>query len=421
MSVEAAIDCLQGFNAEQIDSVFFATTTGPYTEKSSIPTISKALDLRAGVKGIEAAQSLRAGSSSLLVALDQEGTTLVLASDHQLSGPGGTNEQLFGDGAVSFIVGTGEDVIAKVVDTTSVQVEIIKQWRNEGDPFVQNWEDRFASSVYTTKIYESVLEFLDNNNLSISDISKVAISAPGTKGYLKIAKSLGVSKEQIQDPLFDQVGQTGSSHSGLMLISALEEAKPGDTILVVNFAEGTDIMLYQVTDSIAKLSKRRGVRDYIEVKNNELSYADYLKWKEIIKMEPPRRPAKERPSAPALYRNYDQNLGFYGSKCQVCNTPQFPKQRVCVECQTKDKMEDYRFFGRTAEIVTFTLDYLAPTPASPALVAVIDFEGGGRIISEVTDCDPAEIKIGMDVELTFRRLYEAGGIHNYFWKVRPKR
>ena len=30
-----------------------------------------------------------------------------------------------------------------------------------------------------------------------------------------------------------------------------------------------------------------------------------------------------------------------------------------------------------------------------------------------------DVKIGDRVELTFRRLYTANGIHNYFWKARP--
>jgi uncharacterized OB-fold protein len=31
------------------------------------------------------------------------------------------------------------------------------------------------------------------------------------------------------------------------------------------------------------------------------------------------------------------------------------------------------------------------------------------------------IKIGMDVEMTFRRLFEREEIINYFWKARPPR
>ena len=124
MSVEAAFDCLSGFDEKRVDAVYFATTSGPYKEKSSIPTITKALDLRENVKGVEAAHSLCAGSSSLLSALSQNDISLVLASDCQIGGPSGANEQLFGDGAVAFMVDSGDDVIAQMVDSESVQVYI---------------------------------------------------------------------------------------------------------------------------------------------------------------------------------------------------------------------------------------------------------------------------------------------------------
>ena len=51
--------------------------------------------------------------------------------------------------------------------------------------------------------------------------------------------------------------------------------------------------------------------------------------------------------------------------------------------------------------------------------AVVDFDGGGRYTLEVADAGPEEVDIGTRIELTFRRLYTAGGVHNYFWKVRP--
>ena len=52
---------------------------------------------------------------------------------------------------------------------------------------------------------------------------------------------------------------------------------------------------------------------------------------------------------------------------------------------------------------------------------MLDFEGGGRFASELTDVEPNELSIGQRVEMTFRRLYTADGIHNYFWKARPVR
>ena len=55
------------------------------------------------------------------------------------------------------------------------------------------------------------------------------------------------------------------------------------------------------------------------------------------------------------------------------------------------------------------------------MAAVIDFDGGGRFQCELTDVDPTTVEIGDRVEMTFRRLYTADGIHNYFWKARPLR
>lgn len=423
MGVEAGFDSLTGMDEKAIDTVFFATSNGPYDEKSSLSTIAKALYLRDDVKGIEAAHSLRSGTSSLLTALERDNKTLVMAADCQLGAPSGMDEQLFGDGAVSFVTGSGEEVIAELIDSVSIQNELVGSWRSNGDDFVRNWEERFVSKVFVPSIQKAVSDVLLKNEIKISDIAKVIISVPGKKGYQKVVKALGLSKEQQQNQLLETVGQTGTAHAGMELAHALEHANPGDKILVANFAEGTDVLVFETTEALRNIGKRKGIKGSIDNKNNELAYSDYLKWKGILETAPPRRPKRDRPSAPAMYRNYNQNLSFNGSKCTSCGTPQFPKQRVCVNCQAKDQMEDYRFVGKTATITTYTMDYLAPTPASPALIAVIDFESGGRIMCEVTDCEPEEINIGMEVELTFRRLYEhkESGIHNYFWKAKPKR
>ncbi|WP_249593884.1 OB-fold domain-containing protein [Peribacillus frigoritolerans] len=420
MGVEAALDCLIGFQKKTINSVIFATTSDSYKEKSPIPTISKALDLRDNVHGIDVAHSLRGGTSAILSAKENE-ETVVIASDIRSGGPSGQNEQLFGDGAAALLIGSGENVIAKIIDGVSYQEDIVAEWRSQSDPFTQNWEDRFGVTVFMDHVMKALDDFSTHNDISPDSISKAVISGPGNKAYIQVASKLGLQKEQIQDLLFDQIGAAGCAHAPMMLVSALEEAKPEERILLIDFAEGVNIILFEVTEAITHIPKSKGVSGYKQIKDNSLPYSSYLKWRGMLAVEPARRPATSRPSVPAMYRNYDQNLGFFGSKCLKCGTPQYPKQRVCIECQALDQMEPYQFMNKKATIVTYAVDYLAATPAPPAMMAVIDFEGGGRIISELTDCDPKEIEIGMEVNMSFRRLYEAGGIHNYFWKARLKR
>jgi hydroxymethylglutaryl-CoA synthase len=77
----------------------------------------------------------------------------------------------------------------------------------------------------------------------------------------------------------------------------------------------------------------------------------------------------------------------------------------------------------TGTIATFTVDRVAYSPSPPVVFAVVDFDGGGRLPIELTDCSAADVEsgavaIGARVELTFRRLGATDGIVNYFWKGR---
>ena len=86
-----------------------------------------------------------------------------------------------------------------------------------------------------------------------------------------------------------------------------------------------------------------------------------------------------------------------------------------------DRMEMVRMADVKATVATFTVDRLAFSLSPPVVAAIIDFDGGGRFQCELTDVDPGRVKIGDRVLMTFRRLFTAEGVHNYFWKARPIR
>jgi uncharacterized OB-fold protein len=86
-----------------------------------------------------------------------------------------------------------------------------------------------------------------------------------------------------------------------------------------------------------------------------------------------------------------------------------------------DDMEPLAMAEAVGTVVTFTVDRLAYSPSPPIVFAIVDFDGGGRYPVELTDVDAAEVKVGSRVEMTFRRLFSADGIHDYFWKARPLR
>jgi uncharacterized OB-fold protein len=94
---------------------------------------------------------------------------------------------------------------------------------------------------------------------------------------------------------------------------------------------------------------------------------------------------------------------------------------VCSHCGAIDEMAPEIFADRGCKVATYTLDHLAYSLQPPVVAAVVDFEGGGRLTCELTDVEPTAVAIGNELEMTFRRLYTGQGVHNYFWKARPRR
>lgn len=123
-------------------------------------------------------------------------------------------------------------------------------------------------------------------------------------------------------------------------------------------------------------------------------------------------------STTIVWREQKQNMPLYGVRCKKCSTIHYPMRRVCNVCSAKDDYEDFKL-SRRGKVFTWTGERAVPTADPPMMTVSVDLEGGGRIFVQTTDFDIDKIKIGMDVELTFRVLHESAGFYNYFWKARP--
>jgi uncharacterized OB-fold protein len=189
----------------------------------------------------------------------------------------------------------------------------------------------------------------------------------------------------------------------------------------VGEADGADALVLEVTARVRDLPPRRTVDRWVASKRNDLPYTAYLKWRGILPFEAPRRPDPERPAGPPMRRHERWKLAFVGSRCTQCRTGHLPPQRVCVKCGAVDRMAEERFADTSCRVATYTLDHLAYSLQPPVVAAFVDYEGGGRFSCELTDVDPASVAIGDRLEMTFRRLFTAQGVHNYFWKARPGR
>ncbi|RLI26918.1 MAG: 3-hydroxy-3-methylglutaryl CoA synthase [Candidatus Hecatellales archaeon] len=426
MGVAAALDCLNGMDRNSVDAVFFASTTSPFKEKSVSATIATVLDLRRDVLTADFANSLRAGTTALKVAIDMvkagsARNVLVVAADCRLAAPGTVLEQTFGDGAAALLVG-GNGTIAEIGGYHTVFDEIYDVWRRDVDLYVQVWEDRFVyTRGYLRVMREATSKLMEEAGVNPQGLTKAVFYTPDVRRVVELAKGLGLDpKAQLQDPLIGTVGNTGTAHALMLFVAALEEANPGDKLIMASYGNGCDAFLFEVGEAVAKLrGQRRAVKAHLQSKRMVPDYVTYLRWRELVKMPEPRVPmAVSYPSAVAIWRERNRIFPLHGVKCQVCGTIQYPPQRVCVKCGSKDSFEEVRLYDRRGKLFSYSYDFLRGTP-----IGLVNLEGGGRIFCELTDVDVKELKVDMPVELSFRRLdlWRSDGIYGYFWKAIPVR
>jgi hydroxymethylglutaryl-CoA synthase len=418
MAVAAASDCLRGIDRKTIDGLYFASTTTPYGEKLAATTAGWALDLRRDISTADITDSLRAGTGALKMAADAVGAgsarnVLVTASDLRMGGD-------FSDGAAAFVIGD-RDVIAGIEGSYSLSNELLDVWRASGVKNVRSWEDRFVFEEGYLKILpQAVKSFFEKSSLTEKDITKAVLYGPDLRRHRQMVGALGFKPEQVQEPLFDKLGNTGTAFVPMMLTAALEEAKPGDKILVASYGDGADILLLEVKDKIKNITGKWGIKRGLASKMPLRSQGDYQAFKEFASADPERFGGA---AASVIARERDAIYALHGVKCQTCGTVQYPPQRICTNCHTKDNFESYSFADKKGKVFTFTLKHGADIPAfaRPGVDTMVDFEGGGRALFGMTDMIADKVKAGMDVGMSFRRLGAGGGIHNYFWRCMPLR
>jgi len=427
MAVAAARDCIKGIDPKSIGGLYFASTTSPYREKQAAATIAVAIGLDREISTVDFGNSLRCGTNAVSVAMDAVNSgsaksILVCAADTRLGYPNGEDEVSFGDGAAALLIGDTK-VAVTIEGSYTFSDEFIGIWKWDRGGFVRSWEDRFnREQGYGRVVTGAVSAALKKYNLTPKDFSKFVCYAANSRQLGPITKRLGFDlKTQVQDILYNTVGNTGTPSSLMSLIAALEEAKAGDRILLASYSDGCDVFILRVTEEIENIRDRRGIKGHLASKGILANYEKYQCWRGLVEVQPPPRPTPAPPSAVALWRDTKGGLALCGVKCKHCGFIQYPAQRVCVSCRTKDEFEPYYFADKLGKVFTFSHDNLAASVDLPTTIAAVDFPEGGRIMADMTDRVVEDVKVGMPVEMTFRRIGDAGGFYNYWWKCRPVR
>jgi len=421
MGVEAARLALRSAPAAAVGAVWFATASPAYLDKTNATAVHAALRLPGEVPAVDFGGGLRSGVGALAAALDGSTTTLVVMADQRDGLPGGADESAGGDAAAALVVGdggTGAPLIARYLGGASATDEFLDRWRTPGDRRSRAWEERFGETRYAVLGRDAWARALKAAGVEAAAVDHLVVTGMHGRAAKALASKLGVREDAAHDDLGTTVGQAGAAHPGLVLASMLESAGPDQVVALVHLADGADVLVFRTTGARTAWAPARPVADQVAA-GADLPYGKFLAWRGMLTPEPPRRPEPQRVSAPAAWRNESWKFGFVGSRDRTSGAVHLPPARVSMTGGAVDDMEPAAMADLVGTVVTFTVDRLAYSPSPPIVFAVVDFEGGGRFPVELTDIDADALRIGDHVEMTFRRLFSADGIHDYFWKARP--
>lgn len=403
MAVEAAR--LLGREAlAGVSAVVFCTTNPPYAAKNNAAAAHAALDLPEEVPAYDLGGAYRSVIGALAAATPG---TLLLAGDVTVARPDDADELTRGDGAAAILCGPAEDGAVRVVELVSTTAEFLGHWRPPGQLTTSSSEERFVLERYQELLERTLAR------LCTSSVDHVVVSSPALRVARTAAKALARF-----GPIrsLEGVGHAGAADPLVRLAAVLDVAEPGQTVMLVTLADGCDALVLRCMDTLPAARPRRSVADQLE-RARPVGYLDYLNWRGLVDRAGPRRPEPAVVSPPASARNSVWKFGLKASRCRECGKVQAPPQRVCVRCGSVDRTDPVPLSDAVGRVRTYSVDRLAYSPNPPLVALVVDFDGGGRLETELADPVPESLRVGAEVRMTFRRRHSSGGVHNYAWKA----
>jgi hydroxymethylglutaryl-CoA synthase len=395
-----------------VDALSFASTTAPYWQRSAAGLIAAACDLPAQTATADFGASLRSGSTALRAALDAVAagsvrTALVTAADCRDGAPESAEEMLFGDAASAVAVGS-EGLVAELVATVTRSDDFPDEWRRDIDAHVHSFASKYSlTRGYTENVVAAGRALFEKAGVQPEQIARAALTSTDGRAHIAAAKPLGIPAARVEDVRAGDIGVTGAAMPLFLLAQALDRAKAGDLILAIAYGDGADGFLFRALGDGNRLRPAGATMDYP-------TYQVFRKLRDYWSATG----GSAEISNVLLRREETQNVRLHGSLCPQCGTLQFPIAKVCVACRHNGGLTE-KPLARRGRLFTFTKDFLYNSPVEPTVMAVVDIEGGGRFLCQMTDVDPAAVEIGMEVELVLRRMREGAGDHYYYWKCRP--
>lgn len=295
MAVEAARNALRraGIAAADLRAVWVGTESKPYAVKPTGTIVAEALGATPHTQAADWEFACKAGTEALQAAIGMVGSqmiryALIVGMDAAQGRPGDALEYTAGAGGAAYIVGRKEESLACFEGSVSYVSDTPDFFRRAHQHYPSHGGRFTGEPAYFKHIMAAAQELLDGLGRKPEDYAACVFHQPNVKFPQRVCKALGFSPRQLAAGLLvSDVGNTYAGSSLLGLSAVLDQAQPGDRILLVSFGSGagSDAFSLVVTDRIAERRHQApATRDYIG-RRQEIDYGTYVRFRKKLMMD----------------------------------------------------------------------------------------------------------------------------------------
>lgn len=289
MSIEAARNALARAQIDptQIRAVWVGSESHPYAVKPTSTIVAEAIGAVPNTLAADWEFACKAGSEAMQAAIGFVGSgmanyALSIGMDTAQGRPGDALEYTAAAGGAAFLMGPAEDSLAVFEATYSYVTDTPDFWRRAHEVYPSHGDRFTGDPAYFRHVLSAARALMEETGAQASDFAYAVFHQPNVKFPARAGKLLGFKPEQIKTGLLaGKIGNVYAGSSLLGLTAILDEAKPGDRILMVSYGSGagSDAMALRIT---GRIGERQGLApktaDYI-ARRAEIDYATYARYR----------------------------------------------------------------------------------------------------------------------------------------------
>ena len=294
MAIEAARNALQraGIAPSGIRALWVGSESHPYAVKPSSITVAEAIGATPDTLAADFEFACKAGTEAVEAAIGFIGAgmadyAMAIGVDTAQGRPGDALEYTAAAGGAAYIIGPKGESLAYLEGSYSYVSDTPDFFRRPLQHYPQHGGRFTGEPAYFGHVLAAARHLMEELGRQPSDYAMAVFHQPNVKFPERAARTLGFSAEQTRTGLLvNEIGNTYAGSSLLGLSAMLDEAQPGDRLLIVSFGSGagSDALSFLVTDRIEeRRHEAPSTRDYI-ARRKLIDYGTYVRYRSKLHM-----------------------------------------------------------------------------------------------------------------------------------------